>query len=110
MQPSAPSTPEKVVRFMRRVPGASRQRSVIRLPDYDQVARTRSSMRTPRASCTWNPIPEMRARWYSGTARSGYGSIRRDSADTDEMDWIYELPYRRRPHPSYGEAAIPPTR
>jgi uncharacterized radical SAM protein YgiQ len=23
------------------------------------------------------------------------------------MDWIYELPYRRRPHPSYGEAAIP---
>ena len=23
------------------------------------------------------------------------------------MDWIYELPYQRRPHPLYGEAKIP---
>jgi uncharacterized radical SAM protein YgiQ len=26
---------------------------------------------------------------------------------TDEMDWIYDLPYQRRPHPFYGEANIP---
>ena len=26
---------------------------------------------------------------------------------TEEMDWIYDLPYQRRPHPSYGEANIP---
>ena len=26
---------------------------------------------------------------------------------TKEMDWVYELPYRRRPHPSYGGAKIP---
>jgi uncharacterized radical SAM protein YgiQ len=26
---------------------------------------------------------------------------------TEEMDRVYELPYTRRPHPSYGEATIP---
>ena len=26
---------------------------------------------------------------------------------TDEMDWVFELPYRRLPHPSYGDAKIP---
>ena len=26
---------------------------------------------------------------------------------TEEMDGVYELPYRRRPHPLYGEAGIP---
>jgi uncharacterized radical SAM protein YgiQ len=25
----------------------------------------------------------------------------------EEMDWIYDLPYRRQPHPRYGDAAIP---
>ncbi|MDG1025096.1 MAG: YgiQ family radical SAM protein [Gammaproteobacteria bacterium] len=27
--------------------------------------------------------------------------------ETDEMDWIFDLPYQRRPHPSYGDARIP---
>ncbi len=27
--------------------------------------------------------------------------------DTEEMDWIFDLPYQRRPHPSYGNARIP---
>ena len=27
--------------------------------------------------------------------------------DTEEMDWIFDLPYQRRPHPSYGDARIP---
>jgi len=26
---------------------------------------------------------------------------------TKEMDWVYELPYQRRPHPSYGQEVIP---
>jgi uncharacterized radical SAM protein YgiQ len=26
---------------------------------------------------------------------------------TKEMDWVYELPYQRRPHPSYGASVIP---
>lgn len=27
--------------------------------------------------------------------------------ETDEMDWIFDLPYQRRPHPRYGKARIP---
>ncbi len=27
--------------------------------------------------------------------------------ETDEMDWVFDLPYQRRPHPSYGDAKIP---
>ncbi|MDG2421729.1 MAG: YgiQ family radical SAM protein [Gammaproteobacteria bacterium] len=27
--------------------------------------------------------------------------------ETDEMDWIFDLPYKRKPHPSYGNARIP---
>lgn len=27
--------------------------------------------------------------------------------DTDEMDWVFDLPYQRKPHPSYGNARIP---
>ena len=27
--------------------------------------------------------------------------------ETDEMDWIFDLPYKRKPHPSYGDAPIP---
>ena len=26
---------------------------------------------------------------------------------TTEMDWVYELPYQRRPHPVYGDAEHP---
>ena len=26
---------------------------------------------------------------------------------TEEMDWVFDLPYQRRPHPSYGTARIP---
>jgi uncharacterized radical SAM protein YgiQ len=26
---------------------------------------------------------------------------------TPELDWVFELPYQRRPHPSYGDAKIP---
>lgn len=27
--------------------------------------------------------------------------------ETDEMDWVFELPYTRKPHSSYGNAKIP---
>ncbi|PCJ23578.1 MAG: YgiQ family radical SAM protein [SAR86 cluster bacterium] len=27
--------------------------------------------------------------------------------DTDEMDWVFDLPFQRRPHPSYEGARIP---
>ncbi len=27
--------------------------------------------------------------------------------ETEEMDWVFDLPYQRRPHPHYGDARIP---
>jgi len=27
--------------------------------------------------------------------------------ETDELDWVFELPYQRLPHPSYGDAEVP---
>ena len=27
--------------------------------------------------------------------------------ETDELDWVFELPYQRLPHPAYGDAAVP---
>ena len=27
--------------------------------------------------------------------------------ETDEMDWVFDLPYQRKPHPGYGDARIP---
>ncbi len=97
-----------VVRFERRVKNADRSRSVIRLPGYDQVAddpvlyahasrilhvesnpgNARALVQRHGDSDVWlNPPPIPLA--------------------TQEMDWVYELPYRRRPHPSYGDAKLP---
>jgi uncharacterized radical SAM protein YgiQ len=105
---SVPVAGEKVVRFMRRVPGASRAHSVIRLPDYDQVAEDKVLYAHASRILHLESNP--------GNARALVQRHGRQQVwlnpppiplRTDEMDWIYELPYRRRPHPSYGEAAIP---
>jgi uncharacterized radical SAM protein YgiQ len=113
-EPQAASAPRKsgepaqVVRFVRRVRNADRERSVIRLPAYEQVAddpvlyahasrilhlesnpgNARALVQTHAAQQVWlNPPPI--------------------PLTSEEMDWIYDLPFQRRPHPSYGKAVIP---
>ena len=97
-----------MVRFQRRVPNAAREHSVIRLPSYEQVrddpvlyahasrilhlesnpGNARALVQRHGAQDVWlNPPPIPLA--------------------TAEMDWIYDLPYQRRPHPAYGAAGIP---
>ena len=99
---------ERIVKFYRKVPNSQRERSVIRLPSFEQVSgdavlyahasrilHLESNPGNARALVqrhgTWElwlnppPIP----------------------LDTREMDAIYELPYARRPHPSYGTAKVP---
>jgi uncharacterized radical SAM protein YgiQ len=97
-----------VVRFERCVKNADRGHSVIRLPAYEQVAsdpvlyahasrilhvesnpgNARALVQRHGESDVWfNPPPIPLA--------------------TKEMDWVYELPYARRPHPSYDKANIP---
>jgi uncharacterized radical SAM protein YgiQ len=97
-----------VVRFARRVRAAERATSYIRLPSYEQVCddpvlyahasrilhmesnpgNARPLVQRHGASDVWlNPPP------VPLTSR--------------EMDRVYELPYARVPHPSYGNAKIP---
>jgi uncharacterized radical SAM protein YgiQ len=97
-----------VVRFTRRVPTADRERSYIRLPSYEQVRDD------PVLYAHASRILHMESN--PGNARA----LAQRHGDRDvwlnpppiplsmaEMDRIYELPYRRRPHPSYGDAKIP---
>jgi uncharacterized radical SAM protein YgiQ len=99
---------EKVVRFVRRVKNADRGRSVIRMPAYEQVASD------PVLYAHANRILHLEAN--PGNARA----LVQRHGDTEvwlnpppiplttaEMDWVYERPYRRQPHPSYGNANIP---
>jgi hypothetical protein len=62
-----------VVKFYRKVPNAQRERSVIRMPSFEQVARIPCCTRMPRASCIWRRTPATRARWCSVTAPSMCG-------------------------------------
>src|SRR5262245_23802554 len=98
----------RVVRFERQVPNAMRAKSVVRMPAYEDVrddpvlyahasrilhvesnpGNARALVQRHGDSDIWlNPPPVPLA--------------------SGEMDAVYELPYRRVPHPAYGKAKIP---
>jgi len=99
---------EKVVRFVRRVKNADRERSVIRMPSHEAVAAD------PVLYAHASRILHLESN--PGNARA----LVQRHGDTDvwlnpppiplttrEMDWVYERPYARLPHPFYGNADIP---
>ena len=99
---------EKVVRFVRRVKNADRERSVIRLPAYEQV------VDDPVMYAHASRILHLEAN--PGNARAlvqRHGNLEvwlnppPIPLTTSEMDRVYELPYQRQPHPFYGDAEIP---
>ncbi|HEU4655724.1 MAG TPA: YgiQ family radical SAM protein [Steroidobacteraceae bacterium] len=98
----------QVVRFFRHVPTSDRSHSVIRMPSFEAVRD--DAVLYAHAS----RILHMEAN--PGNARAlvqRHGDV--DvwlnppplPLSTKEMDAIYELPYRRVPHPFYGNARIP---
>ena len=98
----------QVVRFLRRVPNADRERSVIRLPAYEQVAAD------PVLYAHASRILHLESN--PGNARALVQAHGNQQVwlnpppiplTTAEMDWIYDLPFKRRPHPFYGDASIP---
>jgi uncharacterized radical SAM protein YgiQ len=99
---------EKVVRFVRRVKSADRDRSVIRIPSHEAVSA--DAVLYAHASRI------LHLESNPGNARA----LVQRHGDLDvwlnpppiplssaEMDWVYERPYRRAPHPAYGGAEIP---
>jgi len=104
----APALNTNVVKFYRKVPNARRERSVIRLPSFEQVSQ--DAVLYAHAS----RILHLEAN--PGNARAlvqRHGTV--DvwlnpppiPLTTADMDAVYELPYARRPHPRYGDAKIP---
>jgi uncharacterized radical SAM protein YgiQ len=98
----------QVVRFVRRVRNADRERSVIRLPAFEQV------MDDPVLYAHASRILHLESN--PGNARAlvqahGLQQVWLNPPPIPlsmaEMDWIYDLPFQRRPHPMYGNAVIP---
>jgi uncharacterized radical SAM protein YgiQ len=109
MKPAAAGTiAPPARRFARAVANADRARSVIRIPSFEQVADD------PVLYAHASRILHLESN--PGNARAlvqRHGDI--DvwlnpppiPLTTKEMDYVYELPYQRRPHPYYDDAPIP---
>ncbi|HEV2286027.1 MAG TPA: YgiQ family radical SAM protein [Steroidobacteraceae bacterium] len=99
---------EQVVRFVRRVKNADRERSLIRMPSHEAVAAD------PVLYAHASRILHLESN--PGNARA---LVQRHGdldvwlnppplpLSTAEMDWVYERPYARAPHPAYGKESIP---
>jgi uncharacterized radical SAM protein YgiQ len=99
---------ETVVRFVRRVKNTDRERSVIRLPSFEGVAAD------PVLYAHASRILHLESNPGNARAlvqRHGDAEVWLNPPPipltTKEMDWVYEHPYARTPHPSYGPANIP---
>ena len=99
---------ERVVRFVRRVKNADRERSVIRMPPFEAVAAD------PVLYAHASRILHLESNPGNARAlvqRHGDAEVWLNPPPipltTGEMDWVYERPYRRTPHPRYGAALIP---
>jgi uncharacterized radical SAM protein YgiQ len=109
--PGASASAEKgvaPVRFLKRVSTGDRERSVVRLPAYDQV------LDDPVLYAHASRILHLESNPGNARAlvqRHGDKDVWLNPPPipltTKEMDAIYELPYTRLPHPSYGIAKIP---
>src|SRR6478736_6195158 len=98
---------EVVVKFARRVKSEDRERSVIRMPSFEQVTND------PVLYAHANRILHLESN--PGNARA---LVQRHGdldvwlnpppipLTTKDMDYVYELPFARVPHPSYGKAEI----
>jgi uncharacterized radical SAM protein YgiQ len=105
---AAPAVTHNIVKFYRKVPNAQRERSVIRLPSFEQVSS--DAVLYAHASRILH-LESNPGNARALVQRHGSAEIWLNPPpiplSTAEMDAIYELPYARRPHPGYGNAKIP---
>ena len=102
------SSDEKVINFTRRIPNSYREKTVIRIPDYEDVKD--DPVLYAHASRV------MHGETNPGNARA---LIQRHGSrqlwinpppiplTTKEMDGVFDRPYSRLPHTQYGKANIP---
>jgi uncharacterized radical SAM protein YgiQ len=86
----------------------ARARTVIRLPDYDQVKNNPSFYAHASRVFHLESNPgNARAMRQAHGERDVWLNPPPIPLSTVEMDAVYDLPYARAPHPSYGDAKIP---
>jgi uncharacterized radical SAM protein YgiQ len=88
--------------------GGSDQQLVIRLPAYEQVKAdsalyAHASRILHKETNPYNARPLMQTHGD----REVWLNSPPIPLETEELDWVFELPYTRLPHSSYGEARIP---
>jgi uncharacterized radical SAM protein YgiQ len=97
-----------VVQFQRRAPKIDREHSVVRLPAYEAVANDPVLYAHASRVMHLETNPgNARALVQRHGERDVWFNPPPLPLTMKEMDAIYELPYRRLPHPSYGQAKIP---
>ncbi len=98
----------QVVRFVRQVKSADRARSVIRLPDFEKL-RDDPVLYAHASRVLHTEANPGNARAL--TQRHGRQDVWLNPPPipltTREMDWIYERPFQRVPHPAHGDGEIP---
>ena len=105
---AAPNAGFNVVKFYRNVPNAQRERSVIRLPSFEQVSQ--DAVLYAHASRILH-LESNPGNARALVQRHGTFDVWLNPPPipltTADMDAVYELPYARLPHPGYGTAKIP---
>jgi uncharacterized radical SAM protein YgiQ len=102
------AAPTNVVQLHRRAPKVDRERSVVRLPAYEAVASDPVLYAHASRVMHLETNPgNARALVQRHGERDVWFNPPPLPLSTKEMDGIYELPYRRQPHPAYGKEKIP---
>jgi uncharacterized radical SAM protein YgiQ len=97
-----------VVRFQRRLPKVERAKSVIRLPSYEQVIGDPVLYaHASRILHQETNVGNARALVQRHHDRDVWLNPPPIPLSMKEMDAVYEQPFTRLPHPSYGDARIP---
>ncbi|MFV2057633.1 MAG: YgiQ family radical SAM protein, partial [Thiohalomonadales bacterium] len=105
---SAKNSDGQVIRLEKRPKGLLREKTVLRLPSYDQIVK--DAVLYAHASRVFhletNP-GNARALVQQHGKRDVWLNPPPIPLNTKEFDGVFELPYTRKPHPAYGVAKIP---
>lgn len=104
-----PELPEgtKAIEIVRK-PKADRTKQYVRLPDYEEVAQDPVLYAHASRVLHLEANPgNARALVQKHGDREVWLNPPPIPLTTKEMDYVYDMPYARKPHPAYGDAKIP---
>jgi len=107
-QPQQPVEQPQVVHFLHRPKGMQRDKTVVRLPSFDQVLENKLLYAHSSRVFHLETNPgNARALVQQHGKRDVWLNPPPIPLTTEEFDRVYELPYTRKPHPAYGDARNP---